>query len=37
MAHWWNGYPWRVIQPNFREIDTKNFNEEAFLDSLKDF
>ena len=37
MAHWWNGYPWRVIQPNFREIDTKDFNEEAFLASLKDF
>ncbi len=37
MAHWWNGYPWRVIQPNFREIDTKDFNEDAFLDSLKDF
>ena len=37
MAHWWNGYPWRVIQPNFREIDTKDFNEEAFLQSLKDF
>ena len=37
MAHWWNGYPWRVIQPNFREIDTKDFDEEAFLQSLKDF
>ncbi len=37
MAHWWTGYPWRVIQPNFREIDTKDFNEEAFLRSLKDF
>ena len=37
MAHWWNGYPWRVIQPNFREIDTKDFDEEAFLASLKDF
>ncbi len=37
MAHWWNGYPWRVIQPNFREIDTKNFDEDRFLRSLQDF
>ncbi|MBR7190458.1 MAG: beta-galactosidase [Oscillospiraceae bacterium] len=37
MAHWWNGYPWRVIHPNFREIDTKDFSEDAFLQSLKDF
>ena len=36
MAHWWNGYPWRVVQTNFREIDTKDFDEEAFLESLKD-
>ena len=37
MAHWWNGYPWRVIQPNFREIDTRNFDEARFLQSLEDF
>ena len=35
--HWWNNYPWRVIQPNFREIDTRDFDEERFLDSLKEF
>ena len=37
MANWWNGYPWRVVQTNFREIDTKDFDEEGFLESLRDF
>lgn len=37
MANWWKGYPWRVIQPNFREIDTKDFNEDKFVESLKSF
>ncbi len=37
MQHWWNGYPWRVIQPNFREIDTLNFDPEQFIANLKSF
>ncbi len=37
MSNWWNGYPWRVIQTNFREIDTLNFDEDVFIESLKDF
>lgn len=37
MAHWWNNYPWRVIQPNFREIDTIDFDEERFLAELEEF
>ena len=37
MAHWWNNYPWRVIQPNFREIDTLDFDEERFLVELEEF
>ena len=37
MANWWNGYPWRVVQTNFREIDTKDFDEEGFLESLRAF
>ena len=37
MADWWNGYPWRVIQPNFREIDTKDFDEQRFIEELKEF
>ena len=32
MANWWNQYPWRVIQPNFRQIDTVNFDEDRFLE-----
>ncbi|MBR3367868.1 MAG: beta-galactosidase trimerization domain-containing protein, partial [Lachnospiraceae bacterium] len=37
MEKWWNGYPWRVIQPNFREIDTRDFDEEKFLEELEAF
>ena len=37
MANWWNNYPWRVIQPNFREIDTKDFDENRFIEELKSF
>ena len=37
MANWWTSYPWRVIQPNFREIDTKDFDEDRFLKELKSF
>ena len=37
MAHWWNNYPWRVIQPYFREIDTLDFDEERFLVELEEF
>ena len=37
MANWWNQYPWRVIQPNFRQIDTVNFDEDRFLEELRSF
>jgi len=37
MANWWTSYPWRVIQPNFREIDTKDFDEDRFLEELMEF
>lgn len=37
MNNWWTQYPWRVIQPNFREIDTINFDEEKFLSELDAF
>ena len=37
MENWWNNYPWRVIQPNFREIDTLDFDGDRFLAALKDF
>lgn len=37
MANWWTNYPWRIIQPNFREIDTRDFDEDCFIESLKRF
>lgn len=37
MTNWWTNYPWRMIQPNFREIDTKDFDEEKFFSELKSF
>ena len=37
MENWWTNYPWRVIQPNFREVDTKDFDEDRFLEELKSF
>lgn len=37
MSEWWINYPWRVIQPNFREIDTVNFDTERFIAELKEF
>ena len=37
MAHWWTGYPWRVVQTNFREIDTQNFDETVFFEDLESF
>ena len=37
MKNWWNNYPWRVIQPNFREIDTQDFDEDRFIAELESF
>ena len=36
MQTWWTNFPWRAVQSNFCEIDTKNFNEEAFTSVLSD-
>ena len=35
--HWWQGYPWRMVQTNFREIDMDGIDAEAFAQSLSDF
>lgn len=35
--HWWQGYPWRMVQTNFREIDMDGIDAEAFAQSLTDF
>lgn len=33
---WWKGYPWRMVQTNFREIDMDGINAEDFAQSLAD-
>lgn len=35
--HWWQGYPWRMVQTNFREIDMDGIDAERYAQSLKDF
>ncbi|MBR5094221.1 MAG: beta-galactosidase [Oscillospiraceae bacterium] len=37
MESWWKRWPWRVIQANFREIDTLDLDEDRFLAELQDF
>lgn len=37
MKHWWEEYPWRMIQTNFREIDMADINAEAYARQLEDF
>lgn len=37
MSHWWNSYPWRMVQTNFREIDMDGIDANAFAQSLTDF
>lgn len=36
MEKWWKNYPWRVVQANFREIDTVDFDPQQFVDTLLD-
>lgn len=37
MKHWWEGYPWRMIQTNLRQIDMANINAKEYAKQLKDF
>ena len=37
MAHWWQGYPWRMIQTNMREIDMLDIDAERFVADLLAF
>ncbi len=37
MEKWWTNFPWRVVQTNFSEIDTLNFDADAFIEDLKSF
>jgi len=36
MAHWWDGYPWRLIQTNLREIDMADISAEAYARSMRE-
>lgn len=37
MKHWWEGYPWRQIQTNLRQIDMENMDADAYAQELQDF
>lgn len=37
MADWWNGYPWRMIQTNMREIDMLDIDAGRFVADLVGF
>ena len=34
---WWQGYPWRMIQTNLREIDFQDLDPQRFVEDLKSF
>lgn len=34
---WWQGYPWRMVQTNLREIDFQDLDPQRFVDDLKSF
>lgn len=35
--HWWENYPWRMIQTNLREIDMEDIEAEKYAADLKEF
>lgn len=35
--HWWDGYPWRMVQTNLREIDMENIDAASYAQELADF
>lgn len=37
MSHWWQGYPWRMIQTNLREVDMADIDAETYAQQLADF
>lgn len=37
MNKWWEGYPLRMIQTNFREIDMEDINAKSYVNDLKEF
>lgn len=37
MKHWWQDYPWRMVQTNLREIDMADMDAETFAGDLEAF
>lgn len=37
MEKWWQNFPWRVIQANFSQVDTLNFDPDRYIRDLKEF
>ncbi len=37
MAHWWENYPWRMVQTNLREVDMDGISAESYARDLADF
>lgn len=37
MGHWWDGYPWRMIQTNLREPDMEDMDAGRFVRDLREF
>lgn len=37
MTHWWNGYPWRMVQTNLREKDMQDMDAGRYVRDLKEF
>ena len=37
MEKWWINFPWRVIQTNFSETDTLDFDADVYVEELKSF
>ncbi len=35
--HWWEGYPWRMLQTNLRQIDMADINAAQYVADLKNF
>lgn len=35
--HWWEGYPWRMIQTNLREPDMEDMDAKRYVQDVKEF
>ena len=35
--HWWENYPWRMIQTNLREIDMEDMDAKKYVADLQAF